>query len=156
MITKMKWVQQDLKRYIGAKEYIDTIIMPLIPFQISKDEEALKGANQHQAISIIINEIEKELSGRVMLVPNYYYIKTADKENEVHRLNTWIDDMAEQPFKHYFFITSDLSWKKHEKNLNSELLLLPGIQSGDIHSEEVAGIIRDQVSQISELIRSYW
>src|SRR5699024_3757420 len=114
------------------------IIMPLIPFQISKDEEALKGANQHQAISIIINEIEKELSGRVMLVPNYYYIKTADKENEVHRLNTGIDDMAEQHLKHYFFITSDLSWKKHEKNLNSESLLMPGIEYGDIHSEEVA------------------
>src|SRR5699024_11184699 len=133
MITKMTGVQQDLKRYIGAKEYIYTIIMPLITFQISTDEADLKAANQHQTITIRINEIEKELSGRVMLGPNYYYIKTADKENEVHRLNTWIDDMAEQPFKHYFFITSDLSWKKHEKNLNSELLLLPGIQSGDIH-----------------------
>lgn len=152
----MRWSLQDLERYSEAKEYIDTTIMPLIPFQLSKDNDMIKDANKNEAISVIMNEIEKELSGRVMLLPNYYYLKTVSKTEEVGRLNDWIEDVSEQPFTHHFFITTDLSWKKYEKDLNSELLLIPGIQSGDIRTPEIASVIRDQVSQISDLIRSYW
>lgn len=154
--NKMKWVHQDLKKYLEAKEYVDTLILPLIPFQLSDEDNVLKGANQNEATLVIMNEIEKELSGRVLLIPAYYYLQSADKEAELKRLNGWLEKLSEQPFNHIFTITSDLKWKKHDKDLAGELLMIPGIQSGDIHSKEVVTVIRDQVSQISELIRSYW
>lgn len=152
----MKWVATDLQRYTQAKEYVDTIVMPMIPFEITKDDEAIKKANQNEILSIISNEIESELSGRVMLLPNYYYLNKGDTEKEVDRLNLLTENLRKQPFEHFFFITFDMNFKKFEQSINGNLLWIPGVQSSDIHSKEVTMIIRDHVSQICELIRSYW
>lgn len=152
----MKWISYDLERYTQAKEYVDTIIMPLIPFQIAGDEETKKRAMQSESLSIITNEIEKELSGRVMLLPHYYYLNSADKESETTRLNHLSGELSKQPFTYKFYVTFDMAWKKHEKDLDGHLLWFPSIQSEKLDSKEVVSIIRNQVSQICELIRSYW
>src|SRR5699024_12087349 len=74
----------------------------LIPFQISPDNEAGKEAVQSEALSIIAKEIEKELSGRIMLLPSYHYVKSADKDNETARLNDLVKEVEKQPFTHKF------------------------------------------------------
>lgn len=152
----MRWKKEDLAKYVQAKEYIDTVLMPLVPFQISDDKESEKNAFQMEVMKIFSNEIEQELSGRVMLIPNYVYVKTVDKENEIERLNQWIRELKIQPFNHFILLSFDASWKKHEKDLEGNLLWLPGMQSGDLNSEETRRIIKDQVVQLSEIIRSYW
>ena len=38
----MKWRDSDLKQYKNTKEYIDTIIIPIIPFQMSQDDDLEK------------------------------------------------------------------------------------------------------------------
>lgn len=152
----MKWKKTELDKYVQAKEYVDTILLPLIPFQMGSDKESEKSSFQNEVINIFANEIEKELSGRVMLAPNYYFLKTTDKAAEIDRLNSWIQDIKEQPFEHIVLLTFDAGWKKHEKSLNGNILWLPGMQSGDLRSKETAEFIRDQISQISEMIRSYW
>lgn len=152
----MKWSKKDIKKYINAKEYIDTILVPLIPFHLSNDNDLEKITFQGELLSIFSNEIEKELAGRVLLTPKYHYLKSARKEDEVERINTWIEDIHKQPFTHLFFITYDSGWKKSEQALNGNLLWLPGIHSGDLHSKEMQAVIRDQVEQVVDLIRSYW
>ncbi|PAV29488.1 hypothetical protein CIL05_11520 [Virgibacillus profundi] len=152
----MKWKKEDIKQYVQAKEYIDTIVIPLIPFHLSQDNELEKGTFQSEVLSLFSNEIEKELTGRVMLLPTYHYLKSVNKEPEADRLNKWVEDVQKQPFTHIFFITFDSSWKKNEQALNGTLLWLPGVSSGDLHSKEMHGVIRNQVEQIVELIRSYW
>lgn len=152
----MKWIQQDIAQYIKAKEYIDTLVIPLVPFHLSNDQEIAKHAFQTEVLSAFSIELEKELSGRVMLIPNYFYLYTAHKEEEISRLNAWIEDSQKQPFQHVFLITFDASWKKHEASLPGTLIWLPSMLTGQIHSEEANHIIRDQVKQVSELIRSYW
>lgn len=152
----MRWIKSDLERYVGAKEYIDTLLVPLLPFGFSDDASLAKNAFQIEVLSIFLNELEKELSGRVVLTPNYHYLKMAKKEDEIERLNSWIQDAQEQPFEHVFFVTFDSTWKKEERSINGSLLWLPGTHSGDLQSKETVGMIRDQVDQVSELIRSYW
>ncbi|OZU90121.1 hypothetical protein CIL03_02980 [Virgibacillus indicus] len=152
----MYWKKEDINKYVQAKEYIDTIIIPLIPFQLSQDNDLEKNAFQSEVLTVFSGEIERELTGRVMLIPTYTYLKSADKESEAARLNGWVEDAEKQPFNHTFFVTFDSSWKKHEQALNGTLLWLPGLQTGDLHSKEMHAIIRDQVEQISELVRSYW
>src|SRR5699024_11215380 len=98
----------------------------------------------------------KELSGRVMLSPTYYYLKTADLKEELDRLNHWIADIQKQPFNEVFLFTFDNAWKKIEKDLEGNLLWFPGMKTGNIRSQEANTLIRNQVEQISELIRSYW
>src|SRR5699024_8253407 len=130
--------------------------IPLIPFQLSKENELEKNAFQRELLGILSYEIEKDLAGRIMLTPDYVYLKEVDKDEESKRLNTWVNEAGEQPFKHIFFITLDTTWKKHERSLRGMLLWLPGFQSSHLKSEEMHSVIRDQVEQISELIRSYW
>ncbi|MBT2214257.1 DUF2487 family protein [Virgibacillus dakarensis] len=152
----MQWVKQDLQQYIQAKEYVDTVIIPLIPFQLSQGASIDIGAFQGEVLTIFTKEIEKELTGRVLLVPNYYYLPSEIKDAEVKRLNLWVKEITAQPFKHVFFVTFDAKWKKHEQLLDGTLIWLPGIKTGDIHSQEMRTFVNDQVNQISELIKSYW
>ncbi|GAB3802434.1 YpiF family protein [Virgibacillus kimchii] len=152
----MKWKKEDLKQYVQAKEYIDTVIIPLIPFQFTDEQNIEKDAFQSEVLSILTNEIEKELTGRVMLTPGYHYIKSAGLEDESTILQRWTEEIKKQPFEHVFFLTFDSGWKKIEGKLDGTLLWLPGVKSGDLKSAEMHTVIKDQVEQIGELIRSYW
>lgn len=152
----MKWTPEDLQKYVQAKEYIDTAIIPVLGFQMNDEKKLEKEAFQREVLSIYTNEIEKELSGRLLLTPPYNYVKSNDMSGELNRLNDWIDHIKEQPFTSVFILTFDNQWKKIEKDLNAELLWFPSVQTGDIKSEETIRMIRNQVDQISELIRTYW
>lgn len=152
----MKWKVDDLEKYIEAKEYIDTVIIPLMPFQLTNEQTMLDEAFQETVLRHSTNQIEEELSGRVMLTPLYTYIKTDHIENEVERLNEWINHLKNQPFKSVFFVTFDMQWKKVEQSLNGHLIWLPIGKKMDINSQEAKSIIDNQASQISEFIRMYW
>lgn len=152
----MKWTKNDIEKYIQSKEYIDTTIIPLLPFHIADDNDAKESAFQSELLTIIANEIEKEITGRILLLPSYYYIKKNTLETEAERLNAWTDEVLQQEFEHTFYITFDSSWKKHEKLLEGDLIWLQMVKSGDIHSKEMEPVIRDQTKQMIELIRSYW
>lgn len=152
----MKWLKEDLEKYVGAKEYIDTIIIPVLAFQFSDETALEKDAFYREVLSIYANEIEKELSGRVMLTPTYTYVKMTDMAAEIHRLHAWIKEISTQPFKEIFILTLDPSWKKLEKELDGNLLWLPGMKPTDLQSSDAVKLIRNQVEQISDLIRSYW
>ncbi|WP_174613596.1 DUF2487 family protein [Virgibacillus ihumii] len=152
----MKWKKNELEQYINAKEYVDTIIIPLLPFQLSDDSNMGKDAFQREVLETFTNELEMELTGRVIRIPAYNYLKTADKESEIARLKSWTDDIGNQPFHHVFFTTFDSAWKKVEHALPGTLLWMPGITTGDIDSKEMQSIIRSQVEQVGELIRTYW
>ncbi|HEX6593468.1 MAG TPA: DUF2487 family protein [Bacillota bacterium] len=150
----MKWTQKDMTKYVQAKEYIDTIVIPFMPFQIGKDQDATKYATEHEVLLLLANELERELSGRMMLLPAYFYLKTTDPEKEIERLNAFVNEIQKQPFTHIFFLTFDSSWKKNERLFDGNLLWIPSIQAEDPSAMQT--VVKDQVSQVSELIRSYW
>ena len=152
----MQWKNVDIERYREAKTYIDTLFMPLIPFQLSSDDDLGKHTFQSEALMIFLNELEKELSGRVLLTPAYTYLIHTSKDNEIERIGQWVEDIYQQPFEHIFFFTHDAKWKKFEKHLDGSLIWIPGTSSGDIYSEDFVQRIREQVKDMSELIRSYW
>ena len=152
----MKWEANDLERYLSAKEYIDTAIIPLQPFQLFDEEKLEEDAFQREVLKIFSLEIEKELSGRTMLTPTYNYLKSSDISNEITRLNSWIEEINHQPFKTIILLTFESKWKKVEKELNGSMIWLPGIKSGDLRSPETLNLIKNQVEQTSELIKSYW
>ncbi|HLR65112.1 MAG TPA: DUF2487 family protein [Pseudogracilibacillus sp.] len=152
----MKWTVEDLEKYVQAKEYIDTLIIPLIPFQLQNETTILNEAFQETVLRHSTHQIEDELSGRVMLTPQYTYIKSSDLEDEVNRLNQWVTHLKEQPFKSVFFVTFDMQWKKVEQELEGHLIWLPIGKKADINSQEAKTVIHNQVEQISEFIRMFW
>ncbi|SFE45962.1 Protein of unknown function [Lentibacillus persicus] len=152
----MKWVKHDLQHYVQEKEYIDTIIIPLLPFQLSNESNLEKDALQNELLSVFNRELEKELTGRVLLAPDYHYLASADKQVELERLDTWVNDIQTQPFPFVFFITSDAEWKKIEQKLGGNLLWLPFIATESMKPSEVQSAVRTQVKEVTGLIRSYW
>ncbi len=48
----MKWIKKDLQQFIQAKEFVDTAIVPLLPFQLSNDASLEKDAFQSEALSV--------------------------------------------------------------------------------------------------------
>lgn len=156
MIYTMRWTKEDMEKYKDAKEFVDTLLIPLAPFEIGDDATREKHSFQQEVLHIFAQEIEQLLAGRVILIPSYLYMKHANKDSEVERIKQFTDDVKKQPFEHVFYITFDASWRKYEKNMEGSLLWVPSIQTGDLKSKEVQALIRDQVNQLSELIRSDW
>ncbi|MFD1450000.1 MULTISPECIES: DUF2487 family protein [Oceanobacillus] len=152
----MKWTSVDLQKYNQAKEYIDTIIVPLAPFQIGALEASAKNADQYDVLTLFARELEKELMGRIMLTPIYTYITSAEKLQEAERINEWTNHFKEQPFKQVLYISFDPSWRKIANDLEGEFIWLPTASLKDADPAAVKGIIRDQTLQTVELIKSFW
>ncbi|MRG86392.1 DUF2487 family protein [Salinibacillus xinjiangensis] len=153
----MKWKRQDMQQYLKSKEYIDTAIVPLLPFSMEgNDEDLLSLTYQHEVMDVFTERLEKEYKGRIFRFPTYSYLATSKIEDEVERLNGYYEQLKTQPFQFVFYLTFDAKWKKHEKNLEGQLLWLPILKDGDIHQEETKKVILDQNEQITDLIRAYW
>lgn len=152
----MKWTSVDLQKYDQAKEYIDTVIVPLAPFQIDALEASAKNADQYDVLTLFARELEKELMGRIMLAPTYTYVTSAKKSQEAERLNEWTNHFKEQPFKQVLYVSFDPSWRKVSKDLEGEFIWIPTVSLKDADPAAVKGIIRDQTIQTVELIKSFW
>ncbi|MDC3413042.1 YpiF family protein [Aquibacillus sp. 3ASR75-11] len=152
----MQWSKKDMEQYIGAKEYVDTVLIPLMPVVLAGNEELVKQAFQGELLNRFSQEVEVQFKGRIYLSPIYTYLASANKISEAERLKTWVDGIKENEPKHIFFFTFDPQWKKHEKNLDGTIIWIPAIQTGDIHSQETKDLLKQQTSQLTELILSYW
>ncbi|GEN45149.1 DUF2487 family protein [Alkalibacillus haloalkaliphilus] len=152
----MKWMHQDVQNYTKAKEYIDSAIMPLIPFSFENDDELSKLAYQHEVMQIFMTQIEKQLKGRVFLLPVYNYLKQNKLEDEYERLETVVNHVNEQPFKHIFLFTFDKKWRKYNSEIDAELIWLPAPQQGDLNQVETQQLVQSQVSEIEDLIKEQW
>src|SRR5699024_7303874 len=140
----MKWTVEDLEKNVQAKEYIDTLIIPLFPFKLKNKTTILNKQFQKTELDHSNIRIKNKISGRVMLTPQYTYIKSSDLEDEVNRLNQWVTHLKEQPFKSVFFVTFDMQWKKVEQELEGHLIWLPIGKKADINSQEAKTVIHNQ------------
>ncbi|WP_181348252.1 DUF2487 family protein [Thalassobacillus sp. CUG 92003] len=145
----------DVEQYVEAKEYIDTLVIPLIPFEPSKDADFITTSFQVELTHIFTRAIEKEYRGRIFLGPDYYYLK-GSLDEEIARLNQWVEQFEKQSFQHIFLFTVDSKWKKVEKDVNANLLWVPGLKQADLQSTETQSFIQEQARQITELIQAYW
>lgn len=152
----MRWTMDDLEKYVQAKEYIDTLIIPLQPFHMTDEKSLANDAFASNILAISTEQMEDELSGRVVLTPPYTYMKTANMQAEVERLNEWVEQVKSQPFSHVFFVSFDMQWKKVERELEGNLIWLPVGKKMNVQSKEAKAFVQNQVEHISEFIRSFW
>ncbi|SET90422.1 Protein of unknown function [Salinibacillus kushneri] len=153
----MKWKKQDIEQYVKAKEYIDTAIIPLVPFSMgSTDDELTSLTYQNEVMDLFVDRVEREYKGRIFRLPSYTYTKSSNLENEMERLNSFYEEICKQPFKYVFYLTFDSKWKKFEKGLGGHLLWVPVMKDGDLNSEETQKLLVDQMEQVTDLIQTYW
>ncbi len=153
----MKWNYNDMDMYVQAKEYVDTFLVPFVPYSFSRSDEDTKRLALHaELMDIFVNEIEKQYKGRIFLTPSYSYLLDGDYSEEIPKLNKLVDHAQANGFKHILFLTFDNKWKKRESKLHGHLIWVPAGQTRDLESEEAQNMIRTQIDQVMELITTYW
>ncbi|TFB23972.1 DUF2487 family protein [Filobacillus milosensis] len=152
----MKYKTSDTSQYTQAKEYIDTAIIPLIPFSFVSDQEMTQLSLQKEMTQIYIDQIEKELKGRVFVTPEYYYVKNDKISDEKLRLEEYVNHINKQPFKYIFLITPDNKWRKITKDMDVDLIWIPVIKEGNLNQSETQQLIQSQVKEIQSLIMDSW
>ncbi|MDF9760781.1 hypothetical protein OKW24_002554 [Peribacillus simplex] len=148
----MKWTAKDLDMYIQSKEYVDTVLIPLVP--LSFGGQMKQTGSMNEFLTILSLEIEKQMKGRILLLPTFHYL--SDEMDKVERLNRWAKEVKEKDFKHIFFLTSDFEWKKEERELEKNLVWIPAIPLESLETEQAREMINQQVLQILDVFTYNW
>lgn len=150
----MKWTSKDISQYVQAKEYIDTVIIPLIPISFSDNIKTI--ASHGEYINILSYELERQFKGRVILLPSYSYVDSETPENKVNQLNSLSLHIKKENIKHVFLMTSDAYWSQSEQELEGKLVWLPAIPLEDMEEKYKQKIIQNQMNQLLPMFIQKW
>ncbi|MDP1418771.1 YpiF family protein [Peribacillus simplex] len=148
----MKWTAKDLDMYMQSKEYVDTVLIPLVP--LSFKGQMKQTGSMNEFLTILSLEIEKQMKGRILLLPTFHYL--SDEMDKVERLKHWANEVKENNFEHVFFLTSDFEWKKEERELENNLVWIPAIPLEGLEIEQAREMINQQVLQILDIFSYNW
>jgi hypothetical protein len=148
----MKWTAKDLDMYMQSKEYVDTVLIPLVP--LSFKGQMKQTGSMNEFLTILSLEIEKQMKGRILLLPTFHYL--SDEMDKVERLKRWANEVKENNFEHVFFLTSDFGWKKEERELENNLVWIPAIPLAGLEIEQAREMINQQVLQILDIFSYNW
>ncbi|MCK2016532.1 YpiF family protein [Peribacillus frigoritolerans] len=148
----MKWTAKDLDMYMQSKEYVDTVLIPLVP--LSFKGQMKQTGSMNEFLTILSLEIEKQMKGRILLLPTFHYL--SDEMDKVERLKRWANEVKENNFEHVFFLTSDFGWKKEERELENNLVWIPAIPLEGLEIEQAREMINQQVLQILDIFSYNW
>ncbi|WP_404457984.1 YpiF family protein [Sutcliffiella horikoshii] len=150
----MKWTSKDISQYVQAKEYIDTVIIPLMPISFGENIKSI--ASHGEYINILSYELERQFKGRVILLPPFSYVETDQAEKKVEQLNNLSLHIKANNIKHVFLMTSDSSWSQTEQQLEGKLVWLPAIPLEDMEDKYKQKIIQDQMNQLLPMFIQKW
>lgn len=150
----MKWVAKDIEVYLGAKEYVDTVVLPLLPVSFADDIK--QTASMTEFITLLSGQLERQFKGRLLMLPGFSYIKTESEEKLLETVNHWGAEFVKQGFKHVFFVTSDSDWKAKEDKLDGSLIWLPFLPLEHMDKNYLNSILEDQVKQMISLFIKKW
>jgi hypothetical protein len=150
----MKWAAKDIDMYLGAKEYVDTIVLPLLP--VSFGDDIKQAASMTEFISLLSMQLERQFKGRLIMLPGYTYLKNQSEEKNIGDIRLWESEFKEQGFNHIFYVTSDSDWRAIEDKLEGTLLWLPSLPLENMDEKYRNSILEDQVKQLINLFVKKW
>jgi hypothetical protein len=151
---EMKWIPQDIEMFVKAKEYVDTVVIPLYP--ISFGDDIKQTANMSEFINLLTSQLERQFKGRLILLPGFSYFRNQDKERLLDDLIEWENILKSEDFKHIFYVSSDSDWKLKEQHLTGSLIWLPALPLEHMEEKQKNTIIDDQVKQLLNLFVQRW
>lgn len=146
----MKWNAHDADVYLNAKEYIDTAVIPLISVDLG--EQFKSAVSKGEFTSMLAEELERQLKGRIYLFPPYTYLQ-ADEKSARDLFD--LKEMAEKHFRHTIFLTADERWK-HALSDEQRLLWIPAVPLELMKDSLKQKVLDDQIEQILNILLQYW
>ncbi|MFD2445846.1 YpiF family protein [Bacillus sp. CGMCC 1.16607] len=150
----MKWIPQDIEMFVNAKEYVDTIVIPLYP--ISFGDDVKQTANMTEFTNLLTIQLERQFKGRLILLQGFTYFKKKNLDQLISDLLEWENWLKEENFKHIFYVTSDSDWKIKEQQLGGSLIWLPALPLEHMEENQKNAILQDQVKQLLNLFTQRW
>lgn len=150
----MKWNPQDIEKFVQTKEYVDTVVLPLLP--VSFENKMKHNATMSEFIHILTMQLEKQLKGRILLLPGLIYLKKDTVKDHLHQLNEWEQQILTNRFRHLFYVTSDSDWNCVENDLLGKLIWLPSLPIDQMDEQHKTTLIEDQVNQLLQLFFQKW
>lgn len=150
----MKWLSKDVDMYLGAKEYVDTVIMPVTG--VAFDLGVKQSASANEFITLVAHEIEKQFKGRLLLLPPFTYYAKWDMEQKKNLMLQWKEMLLKENFSFVFFLTADADWKAIEQDLENSLLYLPSLPLEHLEEKYKISMMEEQVSNILTTISQRW
>jgi hypothetical protein len=150
----MKWTPQDIETYLNAKEYVDTAVVPLL--SVSMGGEMKQSASAAEFITLLTGYLERQFTGRLLLLPPFTYLKSKNGESTISDLKDWEADLVKGEVKHIFYITSDIDWRTWEEELTGTVIWLPSIPLEHMSESQKQSVIDSQVKQLLDLFTQKW
>lgn len=150
----LKWIPKDIEQYIKAQEYIDTAVIPLI--SVAFGESMIQSAAKSEFITLLTTLLERQFTGRILLLPPFTYIKEESLEKNLNQLESWISAVNQNRTKHIFLLTCDSEWKMHEDKLKDSLIWLPALTLENLEDSQKVSLIDSQVKQLLALFTQKW
>lgn len=154
MGLEVKWITKDIEMFLGAKEYVDTVILPLI--EISFTEGIKQSASNCEYINILSQQIEKQFKGRVILLPAVTYGSEWKEEDKQRLIQEWSITLEKEKFPFIFFLTSDVYWKSEQKVSRNDVLWSPSIPFEYLEEKYKQPMMEEQVKSIVNSIIEKW
>lgn len=152
----MQWSKDHLETYVDTKEYIDTLLVPLVNINMKNDKQLIKSGLEREYIEILAYEIERRLAGRIMLLPTFVYTYNSHYDKEQERLNLWVQSFKQESFDNTFILTLDYEWSKRAQDIDGHILWLSHIPFDHINEASAKPFVKSQADNLSETIQSFW
>lgn len=146
----MNWNAKDMDTYLQQKEYIDTLLVPLLPIETSP-ENMKSSSSSTEFLMHLSTFIEAQFKGRMMLLPPFTYTQSTDLQVMG---KTLANDLELMGFKHVFYLTTDRDWT--DVDVTGELIWLPSIPLESMDKQLRTSIIEDQLRQVLPTLTKKW
>lgn len=144
----MKWDPVDIDLFVQTKEYVDTAVVPLLPLSIGENMKTI--ASKGVFTNIISQELERQMKGRIMLLPPFTYFEKIDDDSD-NRIKKW-ENIIKQHFRHVVFLTCDERWQK----AGNPFIWFPSIPLEHMDQDLKRKLIQEQIEQIMNILLQYW
>ncbi|WP_231687925.1 YpiF family protein [Bacillus sp. FJAT-27251] len=152
-MKSMRWIPDDIAMFNKSSEYVDTAVVPLLP--VAFGEGMKESAAMTEFAGILTSQLERQLQGRILLIPGYTYLKSKPGE-AVSQLEKWEAELLDRQFKHVFYVTCDYDWKQREGELRGTVLWLPSLPLEQMNEASKVSVMEDQVRQLMNLFIQKW
>lgn len=143
----MRFKPSDVQRTRNEQAYIDTLIVPLIPVGF---DEAMHAFSECADMAMTVaTEVERQLSGRAMLVPPMTYIG----EPSIDQLTSWEQAASSEQFRFVTFITADLRWKETSV---TDIIYVPRLSLETMSRDQQGQMVGNFVGQVLEQLGNRW
>ncbi|MGK9266343.1 YpiF family protein [Bacillus inaquosorum] len=145
----MRWRITDAKDYLQAKDYIDTAVIPLINIKVGAHFKIT--AEKGEFTQLLSDELERQLKGRVYLLPPYTYVDRNEKT--VQGLKDLREELISE-FPHVVLLTSDENW--NSEDALGKIIVTPSVPLEHLSDSLKRKILDERTAEILNVLLQLW